>query len=331
MASFSEKVREGLERNASSLEGAVGCLEPLIEEAVPLPASLADPKPFPPPMKICSEMLEVLGALDSEEFSHFLRLCCLGFKYLRRHAHEICLLLECMATSGLKDIAKNLAKVPDTKLLLATNQVHSVDESNAAAHSPALGTGPSPSPKSVHSSLVGTSQAGSGTSSDANATPGNGAEGSGVFFKSAPCLPYDPVVEGSNSFSNKTPLDARGDMQKALSSAPAVNADSKTSAKTGLAHQGGCGMQLPSAVSASQGGASGSSTFRGSATFSVLNARVESSRSVCVAIEKVRERFRLDLIEEDAEEFLVSVIISSAKALFPAVVDKLHEWSLYWK
>lgn len=49
------------------------------------------------------------------------------------------------------------------------------------------------------------------------------------------------------------------------------------------------------------------------------------------AIRKVQEKFRLDLNDEEAEGYLLNVIDASVRALFPAVVDKLHEWALYWK
>lgn len=52
---------------------------------------------------------------------------------------------------------------------------------------------------------------------------------------------------------------------------------------------------------------------------------------MCTAVDKVKEKLRLDLNDEDAERYLVGVISSSSKALFPAVVDKLHEWALYWR
>eukprot|EP00921_Rhytidocystis_pertsovi_P012934 GHVQ01020991.1.p1 GENE.GHVQ01020991.1~~GHVQ01020991.1.p1 ORF type:complete len:744 (+),score=107.90 GHVQ01020991.1:330-2234(+) len=49
------------------------------------------------------------------------------------------------------------------------------------------------------------------------------------------------------------------------------------------------------------------------------------------AIGKVVEKFRLELSDEEAERYMVTVINTSVKALFPAMVDKLHEWALYWK
>ncbi|KAH7649394.1 phosphatidylinositol 3-kinase [Cryptosporidium bovis] len=46
---------------------------------------------------------------------------------------------------------------------------------------------------------------------------------------------------------------------------------------------------------------------------------------------KIKEKFRLELSEMEAEDYLREIIMTSSKALFPAVVDTLHEWALYWK
>ncbi|SBS92793.1 phosphatidylinositol 3-kinase, putative [Plasmodium ovale curtisi] len=50
-----------------------------------------------------------------------------------------------------------------------------------------------------------------------------------------------------------------------------------------------------------------------------------------VCVQKVQEKFRLDLNDEAAEIYFLSVINASVKTLFPVVVDKLHEWALNWK
>ncbi|KAH8739485.1 phosphatidylinositol 3-kinase [Cryptosporidium ryanae] len=49
------------------------------------------------------------------------------------------------------------------------------------------------------------------------------------------------------------------------------------------------------------------------------------------ALIKIKEKFRLELSEMEAEDYLREIIMTSSKALFPAVVDTLHEWALYWK
>ncbi|EUD68274.1 phosphatidylinositol 3-kinase [Plasmodium inui San Antonio 1] len=56
---------------------------------------------------------------------------------------------------------------------------------------------------------------------------------------------------------------------------------------------------------------------------------MKMSPELCVL--KVQEKFRLDLNDEAAEVYFLSVINASVKTLFPVVVDKLHEWALNWK
>jgi phosphatidylinositol 3-kinase len=46
----------------------------------------ADPKPFPPPMKLCKEMVEAIGDLESAEFTAFKQLCLRAFQVVRLNA-----------------------------------------------------------------------------------------------------------------------------------------------------------------------------------------------------------------------------------------------------
>ncbi|OXB69669.1 UNVERIFIED_CONTAM: hypothetical protein H355_009671 [Colinus virginianus] len=71
-----------------------------------------DPKPFPPPMKICREMLEVLGGMYGDGYALFVSQCCHAYKILRVHARLLCVLLDLMIESGVKDIKKNLISIP---------------------------------------------------------------------------------------------------------------------------------------------------------------------------------------------------------------------------
>ena len=43
-----------------------------------------DPKPFPPPMRLCKEMVEAMGGADSALYVKFRLLCCEAFNILRR-------------------------------------------------------------------------------------------------------------------------------------------------------------------------------------------------------------------------------------------------------
>ncbi|XP_026190834.1 uncharacterized protein LOC113146753 [Cyclospora cayetanensis] len=228
-----------------------------------------DPKPFPPPMKICKEMIEVLGSLDSPEFAYFLHLCCLCFKYLRTHAYPICLLLECMATSSLKDITKNLVTVQGKQ--------------------PETQQSPQGSPPAV-------------------VTTGEDAAPAATVSSSA-CL----GVRLENAA-------ASGEITSATTTTPAASAaaDDSSGAAACDAATAPTNRPAPTAASPPRPVSSSSSSST-------------SGRRVCIAIERVKERFRLDLSDEEAEEALVQIIISSAGALIPAVVDRLHEWAIYWK
>eukprot|EP00796_Vickermania_ingenoplastis_P003860 gene3860-2738_t len=45
-----------------------------------------DPKPFPPPMKLCKEMIAALGGPESTGFHRFKTYCCSAYNILRQHA-----------------------------------------------------------------------------------------------------------------------------------------------------------------------------------------------------------------------------------------------------
>lgn len=63
-----------------------------------------DPKPFPPPMRICKEMVEGMGGNNSPGYQSFKSKCCQAYKILRRHAKLIINLLYLMTDSGIKDL-----------------------------------------------------------------------------------------------------------------------------------------------------------------------------------------------------------------------------------
>lgn len=66
-----------------------------------------DPKPFPPPMRICKEMVEGMGGNSSPGYLSFKSKCCQAFKILRRHSKLIINLLYLMTDSGIKDICSD--------------------------------------------------------------------------------------------------------------------------------------------------------------------------------------------------------------------------------
>ena len=64
-----------------------------------------DPKPFPPPMKLSKEMVEVMGGLNSAEYASFREHCYNAFLILRRSASLIINLFSLMLRANIPDIS----------------------------------------------------------------------------------------------------------------------------------------------------------------------------------------------------------------------------------
>ena len=64
-----------------------------------------DPKPFPPPMKLSKEMVEVMGGVSSTEYASFREHCYNAFLILRRSASLILNLFSLMLKANIPDIA----------------------------------------------------------------------------------------------------------------------------------------------------------------------------------------------------------------------------------
>ncbi|CAN6835972.1 unnamed protein product, partial [Brassica oleracea] len=69
-----------------------------------------DPKPFPPPMKLCKEMLEAMGGADSQYYTRFKSYCCEAYNILRKPSNLILNLFYLMAGSTIPDIASDPEK-----------------------------------------------------------------------------------------------------------------------------------------------------------------------------------------------------------------------------
>lgn len=63
-----------------------------------------DPKPFPPPMKLCKEMVDAMGGADSAHYRRFRTLCCEAYNILRKSAGLILSLVHLMAGASITDI-----------------------------------------------------------------------------------------------------------------------------------------------------------------------------------------------------------------------------------
>lgn len=49
------------------------------------------------------------------------------------------------------------------------------------------------------------------------------------------------------------------------------------------------------------------------------------------ALDKMVDKFSLEENEENAEKNFLEIVDASARALFPFVTDKFHEWLDYWR
>ncbi|KAI8906954.1 kinase-like domain-containing protein [Gorgonomyces haynaldii] len=64
-----------------------------------------DPKPFPPPMKLCKEMVDVLGGTSSQSYQLFQSHCFIAYNSLRKSANLILNLFSLMVKANVPDIA----------------------------------------------------------------------------------------------------------------------------------------------------------------------------------------------------------------------------------
>jgi len=76
-----------------------------------------DPKPFPPPMKLCKEMVEAMGTAAGTNYSNFKSYCTEAYNILRKSAKLILNLFALMLDANIPDISsdpdKSILKVQD--------------------------------------------------------------------------------------------------------------------------------------------------------------------------------------------------------------------------
>ncbi|EJU04865.1 atypical/PIKK/PI3K protein kinase [Dacryopinax primogenitus] len=63
-----------------------------------------DPKPFPPPVKVCKEMVDAMGGATSKHYNRFKSLCYTAFTILRKNANLILNLATLMIDARITDI-----------------------------------------------------------------------------------------------------------------------------------------------------------------------------------------------------------------------------------
>eukprot|EP00882_Tetradesmus_deserticola_P010973 GHRQ01011607.1.p2 GENE.GHRQ01011607.1~~GHRQ01011607.1.p2 ORF type:complete len:153 (+),score=73.86 GHRQ01011607.1:1076-1534(+) len=66
-----------------------------------------DPKPFPPPMKLCREMIEAMGGQGSSYYVQFRMFSCEAYNILRKSADLILSLFHLMAGASIEAIRNN--------------------------------------------------------------------------------------------------------------------------------------------------------------------------------------------------------------------------------
>src|SRR5690606_24008809 len=70
-----------------------------------------DPKPFPPAMKLCAEMVEGMGGINSVHFKNFKNYCFTAYTALRKSSNLILNLFAVMREYGIPDIAADPGNV----------------------------------------------------------------------------------------------------------------------------------------------------------------------------------------------------------------------------
>ncbi|KAI8329836.1 kinase-like domain-containing protein [Chlamydoabsidia padenii] len=87
-----------------------------------------DPKPFPPPMKLCKEMIEAMGGADSPHYNKFRQFCYTAFTTLRRNSNLILNLFALMVDANIPDI-----KIEPDKAVIKVQEKFRLDLSEEAA------------------------------------------------------------------------------------------------------------------------------------------------------------------------------------------------------
>ncbi|KAI9483929.1 MAG: kinase-like domain-containing protein [Benjaminiella poitrasii] len=87
-----------------------------------------DPKPFPPPMKLCKEMIEAMGGANSPHYLSFQQYCYTAFTTLRRNANLILNLFSLMVDANIPDI-----KIEPEKAVMKVQEKFRLDLSEEAA------------------------------------------------------------------------------------------------------------------------------------------------------------------------------------------------------
>ncbi|KAI0048758.1 atypical/PIKK/PI3K protein kinase [Auriscalpium vulgare] len=92
-----------------------------------------DPKPFPPAVKVCKEMIDGMGGAQSVHYARFKNFCFTAFSILRKNANLLLNLVTLMVDANIPDIKdRNVHELIQDKFLL------DLDEEEAIKHFEAL-------------------------------------------------------------------------------------------------------------------------------------------------------------------------------------------------
>lgn len=80
-----------------------------------------DPKPYPPPLKLCKEMVEGMGGRNSKDYDSFRLKARDAYNYLRKYGTLIITMFQIMIDSGIKDITQEALEKMYDKFLMDEN------------------------------------------------------------------------------------------------------------------------------------------------------------------------------------------------------------------
>ncbi|KAK3274676.1 Phosphatidylinositol (PI) 3-kinase [Cymbomonas tetramitiformis] len=94
-----------------------------------------DPKPFPPPFKLCKEMVDAMGGPESHHYNSFKTYCIEAYNILRKHSSLIINLFQLMSAANIPHIPPDPEK---TMLKLEAAFALDLDDEAAVQHFQAL-------------------------------------------------------------------------------------------------------------------------------------------------------------------------------------------------
>ncbi|OCF41221.1 phosphatidylinositol 3-kinase [Kwoniella heveanensis CBS 569] len=90
-----------------------------------------DPKPYPPPVKVCKEMVDAMGGTSSSHYARFQSLCYTAFIGLRKNANLILNLVALMVDAGIQDIQLEPDKAVQEKFMLDLSEEDAIKQFEA--------------------------------------------------------------------------------------------------------------------------------------------------------------------------------------------------------